>query len=64
MKVTTGIKAGAPHIALAGVGVLQVAGALSVSAVLGSGNHSGGGAASESIAIAANSSNNTALAIA
>jgi hypothetical protein len=64
MKVTTGIKAGAPHIALAGVGVLQVAGALSVSAVLGSGNHSGGGAGSASESVAANSSNNHAIAIA
>jgi hypothetical protein len=63
MKVATGIKAGA-HFALATVGVVQIAGALGVSAVLGSGNHSGGGAASESVAVAANSSNNTAIAIA
>jgi hypothetical protein len=64
MKVTSGIKAGALHFASATIGVVQVAGALSVSAVLRSGNHSGGGASSASEAIAANSSNNTALAIA
>ena len=64
MKVTTGIKAGFLNVALANVHVTQIAAAISPSIVLGSGNRSGGGAASVSEAIAANSSNNVAAAVA
>jgi hypothetical protein len=63
MKVNTGIKAGF-NFALANVHVTQIAGALAPSIVVGSGNRSGGGAGSVSEAVAANSSNNLAVAVA